>query len=378
MTGIGARSPFYAALRERITALGGAHNAHLHLDRAGTLDERYFAEIRLKVLENSHISLQEKHHLIGAIHAGPAYEKADLSRRVNETLDIMVQANTTRADTMVDVTDDEVGLSAIKTLGEIRDARRDEIRLRLAAYTPLGFTDAEPGRWRVFEQGARDADFLGCLPEADDVDTYPDHIGYEEQLVRVLDLARRLNLMVHVHTDQRNEERERGTERLIEVVRKHGGPQSPDGDPMIWAVHMISPSTYREARHQRLVEGLVECNIGVISCPSAAIGMRQLRPISSPTYNSIPRILELVASGVHVRLGSDNIADICSPSTTADLMDEVFVLSAAVRFYQLDVLARLAAGQKLSQSEREIVAEHLRKNDQEMNKIINATFAAAV
>lgn len=378
MTGIRERSPFYATLRERIGELGGAFNAHLHLDRAGTLDERYFAGTRLRVLENSHISLQEKHHLIASIHAGPAYEKADLTRRVNETLDVMVGAGTTHADTMVDVTDDEVGLSAIGTLAEIRDARRNEIALRIAAYSPLGFTDAEPGRWRIYEEGAKQADFLGCLPEADDIDTYPDHIGFEEQLVRVLDLARRHNLMVHVHTDQRNEVRERGTERLIEVVRREGGPVSADGSPMIWAVHMISPSTYPDARHERMIDGILEGNIGVISCPSAAIGMRQLRPISSPTYNSIPRILELVAAGVHVRLGSDNIADICSPSTTADLMDEVFVLTAAIRFYQVDILARLAAGQRLSDEERDIVTQHLRKNDVEIAKVLNAAFSVAV
>ena len=140
---------------------------------------------------------------------------------------------------------------------------------------------------------------------------------------------------------------------------------------MIWAVHMISPSTYDEARFRRMVDGLVECNIGVICCPSAAIGMRQLRPIMTPTYNSIPRVLELVAAGVHVRLGSDNIDDICSPSTTADLVDEVFVLSAALRFYHPGILAKLAAGKRLSDAERAFVRDHLESNDSEIAKIVD-------
>jgi cytosine/adenosine deaminase-related metal-dependent hydrolase len=190
--------------------------------------------------------------------------------------------------------------------------------------------------------------------------------------VRVLDLARRLHLLVHVHLDQRNESGERGTERLIDVLHRHGGPVAADGSPMVWAVHMISPTRYSEPRHQRLVEALLEHNVGVICCPSAAIGMRQLRPLLSPTDNSIPRLLELAAAGVHVRLGTDNIADICSPSTTADLLDEVFVLSAAIRYYQVDVLARLAAGQPLSEEEREAVRAHLRQNDIEIAKVLNA------
>lgn len=366
------RSPYLARLRQAIVAEGGLFNAHLHLDRAGTFEDRYLAAADLRVLENSHISLQQKHYLINAIHAGPAYAPDDLTRRVNETINVMVASGTRRADTMVDVTDDAVGLSALETLGAIKAKRSDDIDLRLAAYSPLGFRDSEPGRWSIFEEGAARADFLGSLPEADDVSHYPGNIGFEEHCLRMLDLARRHGKMLHVHTDQRNEESERGTERLIEVMRRHGGPSSPNGEPMVWAVHMVSPSKYDDARHRRLIDGLLECNIGVISCPSAAIGMRQLRPLSGPTYNSIPRILELAVAGVHVRLGSDNVADICSPSTTADLLDEVLMLTAAVRYYEIGFLACLAAGKLLKPDQRTAVAEHLRLNDQETTKVLDA------
>jgi hypothetical protein len=149
MTLIGERSPFFALLRARTKALGGLFNAHLHIDRAGTLDDRYFAANAISVLDNSHISLQRKHHLIGAVHAGPAYRRDDLVARANATIDIMVAAGTTRADSMVDVTDDGIGLTALETMREVSVARRPEIDLRLAAYSPLGFKDAEPGRWRV-------------------------------------------------------------------------------------------------------------------------------------------------------------------------------------------------------------------------------------
>ena len=125
-----------------------------------------------------------------------------------------------------------------------------------------------------------------------------------------------------------------------------------------------------EARFEKLVDGLLDNNIGVICCPSAAIGMRQLRPLHTPTYNSIPRVLELIAAGVHVRIASDNIADICSPSTTADYADEILILSAALRFYQTDVLARLAAGQRLTESETALVRQHLKDNNAELERAL--------
>ena len=99
--------------------------------------------------------------------------------------------------------------------------------------------------------------------------------------------------------------------------------------------------------------------------------MRQLRTVQTPLYNSIPRVLELLAAGVKVRIASDNIADICSPSTTADLVDELFVLSAAIRFYHIDILARLAAGVDLEAEQIQLIKDHLRGNEVEVQKVID-------
>ena len=372
-----AKSPFYERLEQAVLACGGLYNAHAHLDRAGTLDAGYLHGSDLAILENSFVSLKKKHSLIHNLHAGPAFHADDLQRRARFYLDQMVAVGTRRVDTMVDVTSDNVGLSALETLEAIREEYRGRIDLRLGAYTPFGFRDDEPERWDLLVEGAERADFIGCLPEADDIEDYPDNIGFEAHCARHLELAQRLGKLLHVHTDQRNQASERGTERLIAVAREHGTPKSSDGDPMVWAVHMVSPSTYDDARHQRLARDLVETNIGVITCPSAAIGMRQLRPLQSPTYNCIPRILELLVAGVHVRVGTDNIADICSPSTTADLYDELFVLSAAIRYYQIDILAKLGAGLRLDAVDRQVLADHLEKNEREIQKVLRATDAVA-
>jgi len=365
-----ASTPFYDRLGASIRKLGGIFNAHLHLDRAGTLDDEYLAGIGYHVLDNSHVSLHQKHSMIADLHRGPAYKSEDLQQRVNAYLDIMVAVGTVRADTLVDVTADGIGLSALQALLEIKHARAKDIDMRVGAYSPLGFTGAEPARWDLLVEGAELADFIGSLPEADDIQEYPDNIGFSDHCRRVLELSQRLGKLVHVHVDQRNEPSETGTERLIEAVRQFGAPLSPSGEPMVWAIHMISPSTYDEPRFNRLVDGLLECNIGVISCPSAALGMRQYRPLLTPTYNSIPRLLEMIAAGVHVRLGSDNVADICSPSTTANLIDEIFILSAALRFYHPGILAKLAAGLKLDDGERSFVKNHLAKNNLEIENFL--------
>lgn len=368
MNKIREKHPWFQKVEEKLKEYGGGFNAHLHLDRADTLDDYYLSHVNLQPLEKSYISLMRKHSLIHDLHTGPAFKRDNLVERVNHQLDIMIDCGTKRADTMVDVSTDIVQLSALETLMEIKEKRKHEIDLRLASYTPFGFLDSEPDRWELYEKGAEMADFIGHLPEADDIDDYPDHIGFDESCRRVLEMAKRLGKMVHFHTDQRNLDTERGTERVADAVEKYGAPTSEDGTPMIWAIHAISPSTYSEERFKALAQKMKRLNIGIICCPSAALGMRQIRNQMSPTYNSIPRVLEYLMEEVHVRIGCDNIGDICSPSTTADLVDELYTLSAALRFYHPGILARLASGTMINAEEKDFIKSHLEENERAMNK----------
>jgi cytosine deaminase len=361
---------WYQKLQGAVRANGGMFNAHLHLDRANTLADAYVQGVDHQPLRDFHVSLHRKHAMIGALHAGPAYARSDFERRVHQALDEMIAVDTRRADTLVDVTCDRVGLQALQWMRSIADARRGDIDLRCAAYTPFGFSDAEPARWELMQEGSRQADFIASLPEADERREYPEHIGFMAHCQRVLELAQTLDKPLHVHTDQRFDAREDGTEQLIEAVRRYGAPRSASGEPMVWAIHVISPSCYEQARFERLLMGLREHRIGVITCPSAALGMRMIRPLSSPTGNSIPRVLEMLSAGVHVRLGSDNIADICSPSTSCNLIDEAFVLSAALRFYHPEILAALLCGLPIEGAERAFVTEHLRRNAEEIERYL--------
>jgi len=199
---------------------------------------------------------------------------------------------------------------------------------------------------------------------------YPDHIGFDEHCLRIIELGRMLKKRIHIHVDQRNDPRENGAERVINAVNRLGAPVDITQEPTIWLVHVISPSTYDEQRFRETVAALANLNIGVICCPSAAISMRQLRPITTPTGNSIARILEMLAAGIHVRLGSDNICDITSPAGTCDLMNEIFVLSNAVRYYDVDILASLAAGRRLDEKQRERIRAHLAADALEVDRAV--------
>ncbi len=356
MSPVSAETPFYAALREAIDRLGGLYNAHLHLDRAGTLD------LHQGLADAGRLALSAKHQLIPAIHAGAAYDPPRLRDRTRGYLQALARTGSRRAATLVDVTLDRVGLSALDVFLELKAEFAPALALEVGAYSPLGFRDDEPERWDLLRAGARRADFIGSLPERDDRVDYPEHIGFGEHCRRILSLAAELDRSVHMHADQRNHPLERGAEIALEVVEELKTPPMASGEPRLWLVHVISPSTYDEARFQRLVGRMARHRVGVICCPSAAISMAQLRPERTPTCNSIARVTDFLAAGIPVRLGSDNLCDVTSPAGTPDLMAELFVLCNAMRFYDIEVLARLAAGVELDAACRARVAGHLRES----------------
>lgn len=361
---------FYKTLAEKVASLGGYHNAHLHLDRTYTLvDDRKPAQSTASPM-SAHLSLNQKHGLISSIHQSEWYSEGSLRERINRSLDEMIACCTRRADSVIDVTDDGLGLSALECALDIAEQRRHEIDFRAAVYSPLGFSKNDTASWALMEEGAQIADLIACLPEKDDCHDYPEHIGYEACCSRMLDLAIRYNKPLQVHTDQMNHPSECGTERLLSVIERENLIFDKSTEPFVWVIHMISPSTYEEGRWLELVDRLKKANIGVICCPSASIGMRQLRGQLTPTYNSIARVLDLCAAGIPVRLGSDNISDMLSPSTTEDLTNEVFMLSAAMRFYHVDILAKLACGQILTAEEITYIKDHLEADKYEMVKAL--------
>lgn len=365
-------TPFFLDLRDRIRSLGGIFNAHLHLDRSGTYHEtNEMLSAGTTGAETSSLSLSAKHSLIPAIHASHFYDDEDLYKRVDEFLELMVQSGTTRADTLVDVTSDRVKLSALNQFLALKHKRQGVLNLQVGAYSPLGYKDSEPERWELLKQGAAIADFIGALPERDDQSDYPDHIGYDEHCRRMLSLSQELDKPLHIHTDQKNLPTEEGSERVIRIIRELGIPPPKAGnEPMVWLIHVISPSTYEETRFQRLLDSMLEHKIGVICCPSAAISMRQIRPILTPTFNSIARILDFLAHGIPVRVGSDNICDITSPAGTADMLDEMFVLCNAIRFYDIEILAKIGAGLPLDEAEMARIRDHIERDEAEMQRVL--------
>ena len=359
-------SPYDRFFLEAVQGLEvrGFFNAHCHLDRADAIFEKYLRHIFTSPMRMSILPLKAKQDAAGDYHRGIAYTEEDLRRRMTSALKRLISYGTSSVCSCIDVASDigEGGLLAIRVALELKEKFKGNIDFKVAPNPIFGFKEGTD-RWEIFQEAAKIADFLSALPEKDDFSNLKDRdgkIGFNNHLRKVLDLGCELGKEVHFHLDQANNPDERGTETLIEslkwldrpIIQNHKGPS-------IWAIHCISPSGYSEDRFKRLIDGLLETNVGVIVCPTAAISMRQLRPINSPIHNSIARVLELCKSGVPVRIGTDNICDLFVPGSDGDMLTEMKVLGHAIRLSTPHILAKLATGFPLNNVDRSTIGEAL-------------------
>lgn len=352
-------SEYDRLLIDSVKDLGGFCNAHAHLDRNATLSLRYLQMVGIDPVEGASLPLRAKQNLTGELHKGPAYRPEDLKKRMAESLKRQCSMLTSSVATMVDATPDlpEDGQLVINIANEIKEDIKDKLELRVGVHPIFGFKEED--RWEVYKEAAKKSDFLGGLPEKDEPPT-DGRIGFKQHLKRVLLLGQELKKPVHFHVDQANDPKEMGTETLIEAVEWIGAPEVKGlNSPTVWAIHVISPSNYDQKRFNKLLDGLLKNNIGVICCPSAALSMRQLRPIKSPTHNSMARILEMLEAGVEVKIGTDNICDVFVPSSDGCILTEIKILSNTIRFYIINVLAKLAAGKKLNEMDKEMIRRSL-------------------
>lgn len=350
------QTTFQKQILHQVHELGGWLNAHAHLDRADTFGAEFFANYGIDPTNVSSLPLKVKQHLTGELHKGKAYTPESLHERMSEVLEAMIDLHVKRVDSFIDTTDDNVRMIALDEALELKEQYKDKIDFRVGAYNIFGFKRDSPQRWELFKEACKKADYIGTLPERDELD---DHIGFEASLMKTLKLALDYHKPIHIHLDQMNSPHENGTETLVDSLKWFKAMY--DDVPEVSAVHVISPSCYDDERFYKLVDGLLEHHVNIICCPTAAVGMKQLRDNLVPTHNSIARVCEMAEKGIKVTLGTDNISDAFMPAGHPDPYFQVLALAEATRMYHPRVLAKIATGTKLNESDKEEIRGSLYK-----------------
>jgi cytosine/adenosine deaminase-related metal-dependent hydrolase len=337
---------------------GGMFNAHAHADRAFTREDRFYTHQGLSIDALDRLSLEEKQQLTWVLHTGIAFEPECIEERMRRVLDDSIKFGVTSLDTSVDVTYN-TRFKSLEIAEKLKKEYADRIKMRIGAYNISGFKNSAPERFEIFEEAAKRADFLVGLPEKD---RYPDHIGERQHNNYLLNLAIELGKPLQVHVDQGNDPDEARTEELLSEIHEVFDIQHRlEGNyPKVSAVHVISPSCYREDRFKIMCDEMLKYDVEVICCPAAAISMKQDRTKQAPIHNSIARVGDFIVRGVPVKFGTDNIEDIYMPTTSADLYDDTCLVGAnGIRVYGERGLAKLLAGQPLDDFDRGKIGREL-------------------
>lgn len=298
-----------------VERLGGFACHHAHFDKAFL--------ISLENLKLGQVSMQKKWGLYKYLKENYTYE--DLIDRIYRGVQTMIDQGATYCKTFVDA-DSTVKLLPVRAALEVKARVQNEIELDIATQPLQGVLDRESRKY--FIRASEMADCVGGLPSRDRPEP-------EKHLDFIMSLARDLNKTLDVHVDQENNPDESETELLAVKTMEHGL------EGRVRAVHAISVAAKHIREQNRIIDLIKQAGLGVVVCPSAALSMIQLHK-DAPLHNSIAPVPKLVEAGIPVYLGADNIADIFMPFVDGNLWTECRVLMEACRYYDIEVVARIA------------------------------------
>ncbi|MBD3388207.1 MAG: amidohydrolase family protein [Candidatus Altiarchaeales archaeon] len=286
----------------------GFVNVHTHLDKADLLSKMSPDQYGK--------SLEENRELLKALKKN--YRVEEIRERAGRVIDEFIANGVTAIRTQVDV-DATGGLKPLEALTQLRDASRAE--LQICAFPQEGVL-REDCLGRVEDALKSGADLLGGLPLVEKT--------REEQLqhIEVLcELAVKHDVDLEVQVDESNNPEDFLLPVLAEKTIEYGL------QGRVSATHCISLSAVDDKIAQETIRLVKEAMMNVIVTPSANMITRfdTADDVHSRASNSITRVKELLAAGVNVAVGTDNIRDIFYPLGNCSMLRELHVLASATR-----------------------------------------------
>ncbi len=237
--------------------------------------------------------------------------KQDVKDRVRRAVRMQAQNGVQFVRTHVDVTDPK--LTAMEALLELREELRDTVDIQVVAFPQEGI-DSYPNGRQLMEDAVRmGADAVGAIPHFEFTREYAvDSVNF------AMKLAERYDKLVDVHCDEIDDEQSRGLEVLAARAYESGLTDR------VTASHTTAMHSYNNAYVTKLMRLVKLSKINFVSNPLVNTHL-QGRMDTYPKRRGITRVKELLAEGINVSFGHDDIFDPWYPLGTGDMRDAVFM-----------------------------------------------------
>lgn len=236
----------------------------------------------------------------------PSVTRQDVLARAEQVLRWQAAQGVLFVRSHCDVTDPD--LTALDALVELRDRVRDVMTMQIVAFPQEGIVSFPGGAELLEEAVRRGADVVGAIPHFED--TREDGV---RSLEIAVDIAERHDRRVDAHCDEIDDEQSRFVEVLATLALRRGlGGR-------VTASHTTAMGSYNGAYAYKLQRLLTRSGINLVSNPMINLAL-QGRFDHYPKRRGLTRVKEMLAAGVNVAFGSDDVMDPWFPLGTASPM----------------------------------------------------------
>ena len=237
--------------------------------------------------------------------------KQDVKDRVHRAVRMQAQHGVQFVRTHVDVTDPT--LIAMEALLELREELKDTIDIQVVAFPQEGIDSFPNGRQLMEDAVKMGADAVGAIPHFEFTREYA-----VESLNFAMGLAEKYDRLVDVHCDEIDDEQSRGLEVLAARAYESGLKDR------VTASHTTAMHSYNNAYVTKLMRLLTLSEINFVSNPLVNTHL-QGRMDTYPKRRGITRVKELLAAGINVSFGHDDLFDPWYPLGTGNMRDVIFM-----------------------------------------------------
>lgn len=284
--------------------LPGLVEGHIHLDKALTRDRipNRSGTLAEAIQRNQELSRQAT--------------QDDIYARAHQVALWALRCGTTTIRTHVNV-EPIVELRGLHALFELREQVRNLLDIQIVAlpHRLLGPTGRR-GRELLAAALEEGADAVGGAPLVDD-----DQRAFVDEVFRI---ALRYGKPIDLHIDESESPRNFVLGYLAERTIQEGY------EGQVVAGHCCSLAAVDEITAAHAIEQVARARISVATLPATNLYL-QGRHDPQPVRRGLTRVKELIAAGVNVFCGSDNIKDIFNPFGQPDLLLMAHILGYAAQ-----------------------------------------------
>lgn len=240
------------------------------------------------------------------------FSKEDVKTRAKQAIQWLIANGVLHIRAHTDST--EPNLRTMKAILELKEELKQYVDLQVVAFPQDGIF-AYQGMDSLLEEAIKmGADVVGGLPQAEL--TREDGI---KSIQYVFDLAEKYDKLIDIHTDETGDDQSRFTEVIAKFTIER------DMAGLVTASHTTAMHNYHNDYAAKLIHTIRRAGVNIVTNPFSN-ALLQNRLDGYPKKRGTTRVDELLASGVNVSIGNDNLMDPFGPIGKGSMLQAAHLL----------------------------------------------------